>query len=689
MDADRSDTVVDLTTGSNWEYRAARASKHSAWHREPTAAVAELMPLRQPMHWPRQWTAFVLPNQDVVKDDEQVDKALASQLRRWQAGEALHLDGRTLTGTELIANADGVIDLASRFGRHSSFQAAYLLTEWALPEAARVTIHAGADWWMRWWVDGTCRFHTMSGGNAWRLTERGHEFTLDLEAGRHVLAVRVVGGSGGWAFASEATREPAAGDDRKTPVSLEARRRFDVQHADRFASLTLESPCDDPPLLNGQRVPTPLPGMLYHATPGIPTRLVHPGQNVLQSHWQLESTVCVQALTPLQVFRATGAAPRVHATARLLGVPAAAARFQTTPVIGLGPSGWGLACRTTASVGVTLHVNRQAYHSPPGTVHQFDLPFEEQGDATSYRVTLDDDSPRDAPLRTYCGVAPRPPRADVLRLAIAADAGPLPDVWARVATQIADADPDLLVFVGDAVSHGRHDWEWDRDFFSRAAPLFDRVPLYLVPGNHDEQSPLPEAMGLQPTPGPLWSQQIGDTLLIGIDGGADWSPQSSLLARLDAVLRETKARYIFAFNHYAPWSSGVHTRTDESGRLVEPPVAASRETILPVLARHRVTALFSGHDHSYERSEPPGGVTTIIAAGAGAYLYKASSDHQRNPYGITRSMQHHHCLLEVTSEMATLRAVGVDSALLDEVRWPPRTTETDGIDADAMPSTAY
>ena len=36
------------------------------------------------------------------------------------------------------------------------------------------------------------------------------------------------------------------------------------------------------------------------------------------------------------------------------------------------------------------------------------------------------------------------------------------------------------------------------------------------------------------------------------------------------------------------------------------------------MKKYHATAFISGHDHDYERSEPPGGVTVIVSGGARA-----------------------------------------------------------------------
>ena len=71
---------------------------------------------------------------------------------------------------------------------------------------------------------------------------------------------------------------------------------------------------------------------------------------------------------------------------------------------------------------------------------------------------------------------------------------------------------------------------------------------------------------------------------------------------------------------------------DQPTRLREL-VRQARQTIVPLLRKYKATAYICGHDHCYERSELPGGVSHVISGGAGAPLrQKMPTAAAQNPY---------------------------------------------------------
>jgi len=80
---------------------------------------------------------------------------------------------------------------------------AFLFAEIECPSSGRLTIGAGADWWMQWFLDGKPFFDTLKNGNdAGQYGVTNHVFDATVTSGRHVLAVMVRAGSRGWCVCS-------------------------------------------------------------------------------------------------------------------------------------------------------------------------------------------------------------------------------------------------------------------------------------------------------------------------------------------------------------------------------------------------------------------------------------------------------------------------------------------------------
>jgi hypothetical protein len=94
---------------------------------------------------------------------------------------------------------------------------------------------------------------------------------------------------------------------------------------------------------------------------------------------------------------------------------------------------------------------------------------------------------------------------------------------------------------------------------------------------------------------------------------------------------------------------------------------------MPLLEKYNATAMFAGHDHFYERSEPEGGVTAFVTGGAGAPLRnKAKDAAKQNPYSKVFEKRLHYCLITVGEDSCTLEALTPEGEVLDTRTWKAR-----------------
>ena len=665
---------VELTRGAPWEYRAVLPGGARPWRPTLEAALEGLAEPLLHVPWPTEWTAFgpaeaggrFQPHTDPLSSEVPPPEVLAT------VPEALPLDGRELRRAAVRADSSGAVDLVPIFGEPRNGRTAYLFAEVVADADGPVTVHAGGDWWMQWWVDGRPVFDTLRSGNRFALLGVAHPFTVALAKGRHVVAVRVVSGAGGWGLASEATRPAAALAPEAEGLVIEARRAFRVADPSGFASLTFVGPEDGRATLNGRDIPVPLPGMRYHRVPAIPVSMLRPGENALLKRWTGEESARGVRVLGLRHFEASGEDARLLVSGALYGLTQRDARVQTGPFINrVGEEEFVLTCRTNMPVSVGLAAGGRTFKSVPALVHHFEVGGLEAATAYPYAVTPAPASPQ-AAERARSGTVRTLPRQGEIEFAILGDSATRVDVWERIARAVAGRRPALAVFTGDMVSTGRSDARWDEDFFGRARDLLADVPLYAVMGNHEEKCPIFEALFLGSGGGQNWVQEAGDVLLVGLDGALDWSAGGANAAWLEARLRASRAPFVFAFNHYPPWSSAVHGRLGEDGRPVEHPARAVRETIVPMLVAHRATALVAGHDHCYERSELPGGLTLITSGGAGSYLYPNREDPRQNPHSKVFASRFHYCWVRVAEGVCRLEAVADDGQTLDERTWAAR-----------------
>lgn len=162
---------------------------------------------------------------------------------------------------------------------------------------------------------------------------------------------------------------------------------------------------------------------------------------------------------------------------------------------------------------------------------------------------------------------------------------------ARAVEHVGRVRPDLVVITGDLVDHG------GADEYARLRGLLAgvRVPVHVIPGNHDARGPLAEAFGLSLDGGFVRSVvDAGALRLVLLDSSVPGAPHGELcderLAWLDARLAERPDRPTLVFLHHPPFRTGL-ARMDEMG-LVAP------ERLAAVIGRHRhVERVAAGHVH--------------------------------------------------------------------------------------------
>lgn len=348
--------------------------------------------------------------------------------------------------------------------------------------------------------------------------------------------------------------------------------------------------------------------------------------------------------------------------------------IQTGPVVMADASHIIVTCRTSipAELTITAKITEPAQAkeltaaSPSGVFHRTQITLPAGAKALTYTVTAKSGKS----VTTAGPFSVRVPGSgETFRFIAIGDCRSNPAGWKSVADAVLKEKPDLVLFTGDLVNKGNVEASWDHEFFTPAKELLQSVPVYCVLGNHDVNAPVyfqmfatPRVEGGEDN----WSQVIGNTLFVGVDGDKNWGKDSANAKWLDGLLKGSKEKFVFVANHYPAWSSGPH------GSRLEHGTAISRNDIMPLLVKYKATALVAGHDHFYERIEPPAasGVTVIVAGGAGAPLY--GKVHGGNPWSKAFDSALSYSVFDVSADKCEMKAYSVDGKLIDEKTFKPR-----------------
>lgn len=254
---------------------------------------------------------------------------------------------------------------------------------------------------------------------------------------------------------------------------------------------------------------------------------------------------------------------------------------------------------------------------------------------------------------------PRP-----VTFAVYGDTRSNPDRHARVVNAMAgEKSLDFVLHSGDLVGDGRKLDLWVPGYFTPARGLIGRVPFYSVQGNHDGETFYRQLFGDLPR---YYSFDVLGIHVIGLDSIDSFDVGSKQYDWLVSDLTKHKdARWKFVFVHAPVYTSGPHGAADANGVIKEVGVRTAHKVLPALAAKFGIQAVFSGHDHFYERSVHDG-VDYIVSGGGGAENY-SDVNVKLNPYRKTFYSGLHYCVVTVDGNKASLVVKTPDGKVLDKV----------------------
>jgi hypothetical protein len=229
-----------------------------------------------------------------------------------------------------------------------------------------------------------------------------------------------------------------------------------------------------------------------------------------------------------------------------------------------------------------------------------------------------------------------------------------------VFAQIAASQPEMVFQSGDIVYSGDYA-SYLSEFFPVIGSLAKSTPYMAAPGNHDNSSTLSSNFGkvfasprLAGAPWqPYYAFTCGNSMFISLNSNSvgDSGQLSFLNGRLAAAKADATLDHVFVFFHHPPYSTGDHGDTSNVQNTWVPLFSAPAS---------KVTAVFSGHDHAYERMGNGSGVAYIVSGGGGADLY--SSGNSTKGSQIRYSKTYNFVKLHINGPQVTGTAIDINSS---------------------------
>jgi 3',5'-cyclic AMP phosphodiesterase CpdA len=235
----------------------------------------------------------------------------------------------------------------------------------------------------------------------------------------------------------------------------------------------------------------------------------------------------------------------------------------------------------------------------------------------------------------------------------------------EVAALVERSPAELLLLTGDMIYSRGEEEHYDTRFY---LPYRNSLPVrtfWPALGNHDVGSqdgaaalaafdvPLNGPTGVQG--GRNYSFDYGNAHFVSFDSNASAEVLRTVIGPwIEKDLAASKATWKFVFMHHPPYSSAGH---GEDPRI--------RDALVPFLTRAKPDVVFSGHDHSYERTRPMEGVTYVVSGNGGNTLYRHAHPHDYSAVFYNKK----HGLTEVRLDGKTLvlTHTNVDGEVID--RW--------------------
>jgi len=241
----------------------------------------------------------------------------------------------------------------------------------------------------------------------------------------------------------------------------------------------------------------------------------------------------------------------------------------------------------------------------------------------------------------------------------------------RVVEQMAKEVPDFVLGTGDMVDDGSRQDQWQQ-FFDVENPMLRDNVYFPALGNHDRQGrgrtadtyrtffSVPENGGDTER---YYAFTYASTRFLILDSNVysfSLTDQTSWIEReLVAVRQDPAIHHVFVVMHHPPFSISLHGGAREL-----------RDRWAPLFERYNVSAVFSGHDHVYERAEHEG-VRYFVTGGGGAPLYPRRPKSDPVDVEAVKKFERvfHYLRITVSGQRVEVTGVRADGTTIETTTW--------------------
>lgn len=222
---------------------------------------------------------------------------------------------------------------------------------------------------------------------------------------------------------------------------------------------------------------------------------------------------------------------------------------------------------------------------------------------------------------------------------------------------------DFVIMLGDNIYGGHTPADFARKFEAPYKPLLDAgVKFYASLGNHDnpddERLYKPFNMGGQR----YYNFKKSDVTFFALDSNYMDPAQ---LKWLEQNLHDSQAKWKICFFHHPLYSNGKSHGPD----------AGLRAQLAPLFQRYGVNAVFSGHEHVYERAKPENNIYYFILGNSG----KLMTHDFRKSEGMVKGFDTDRCfmLVEISGDKLFFQVISRTGETIDSGKLENQKLTTD------------
>jgi len=255
---------------------------------------------------------------------------------------------------------------------------------------------------------------------------------------------------------------------------------------------------------------------------------------------------------------------------------------------------------------------------------------------------------------------PLPNRPDSLKLAIIGDSGTGASAQYKVAEQLIASRGrfpyEFVLMLGDNLYYGSGQKDYQKKFELPYKPLLDSgMKFYATLGNHDNTNEkFYKPFNMNGERFYTFKPKAG-IRIFSLDSNY---MDKSQLDWLEKELAASGSDWKIAFFHHPLYSSGGTHGSDTK----------LRDQLEPLFLKYGVDAVFSGHEHFYERIKPQKGIYYFVSGGAGKV--RAGDVEKTSLTAKAFDTGYHFMLIEVGKDVLNFEVVTDQGKIIDSGALP-------------------